>query len=94
MIDRSFSVHIDRPPQEVFGYEPGVEAVYRSDGSYFSGLVTFRVEAEGDGARFDVSEKGGSTGLLRLFESRLARSSGRQRETMMAIIKEKLEGQG
>jgi uncharacterized protein YndB with AHSA1/START domain len=102
MIDRTHSIIIDRPPNEVFSYvtdprktgewdpkvvsarveppgelavgskivqqvrlrfgtvegsfeiadyKPGVEVVYRSDSSYFSGDITFRVEAAEEGTK-------------------------------------------
>lgn len=144
MIDRSFTITINRPPEEVFayvtdphktgewdpkvvearveppgelavgskivqrvrtrlgtfegsfeitGYEPGQEAAYRSDSSYFSGDVIFRVEPAGQGANLVIREKGGSKGLLRLLEPFLARSGARDRERMMAVMKERLEAE-
>ena len=47
---------------EIAGYEPGVEAVYRSDSSYFSGDITFRVEAAGEGTKLIIREKEGAGG--------------------------------
>ncbi len=76
---------------EIAGYEPGVEAVYRTDSAYFTGDVIFRVEAAGEGTKFIVREQGGSKGLLRLAQPWLARSGARDRERMMAVIKERLE---
>lgn len=79
---------------EIVDYEPGVEVVYRSDSSYFSGDITFRVEAAGEGTKLIIREKGGSKGLLRLAEPFIARSAVREREQMMEIMKERLEAQG
>ena len=76
---------------DVVGYEPGVEAVYRSDSSYFSGDITFRVEEASEGTKLIIREKGGSKGLLRLVEPFLVRSGVLQRERMMARMKERLE---
>lgn len=79
---------------EIAGYEPGVEIVYRSDSSYFTGDITFRVEAAGEGTKLIIRESGGSRGLLRPVEPLLARSGIREREHMMEIMKERLEAQG
>jgi len=79
---------------EIAGYEPGVEAVYRSDSSYFSGHITFRVEAAGEGAKLIIHVKGEMKGLFRLLKPLLGRSAPRQRERMKEIMKGRLEAQG
>ena len=75
---------------EISGYKPGREIIYRSDSSYFTGDITFRVESAGEGTKLIINEKGGSRGLLRLVEPLLANSGAQERERMMQIMKERL----
>ncbi len=76
---------------QITAFEPDRLCIYRADYFYFTGQVTYRVEAVEGGTRFSVHDIGYRKGLMRLIEPILNRIDSKGRKEQMVTIKTILE---